>query len=161
MIDAFAPGVHVSAFGPAAHPAISNTAHGVELQPNGNERQQGCYINQCLGNDAERWQKYNANSNRRGVEEQQVKPVPAPKDDDESTASAMQKLISNEVKSQVAHALSTIPDMVKEAGEQFFRTAPISAQKGIHNVVHDAVKHANLIKIRTSVLGETISKSVY
>lgn len=52
---------------------------------------------------------------RQGVEEEQLEPLLATEDEDESIASVLRKLIPDEVKGQAVSALVTIPSMVEEA----------------------------------------------
>lgn len=67
-------------------------------------------------------------------------PVPAPKDVDHSIATALQAVITDEVRFTVAKALATILDIVEEAVQKLFLAAGINLQEGIHTVPYDTVQ---------------------
>lgn len=74
------------------------------------------------------------------------------------TTTAVQVVIADEVKSQVANPLAATVELVKEAVEQLFRAITNNAQCGVHTVVYDALKHVICDRIRTAALGETIEE---
>lgn len=74
-----------------------------------------------------------------------MEPGPDLEDDDDDLISiALQDVIYNEVKPQVPNALAKLLDMVQEAVEQLFHTAPLSAEQGIRTVAYDTVEHVVL-----------------
>lgn len=89
-----------------------------------------------------------------------MKPGPAPEGDDDSLGTAIQELVDDEVKFQVAIALATILDMVEKGVEQIFRAATHSAQVRFHTVMYGAVEQVILDQNRTAVLGKNIKKHV-
>lgn len=91
-----------------------------------------------------------------GIEELQADPGPAPEDDDESRGTAIQEVIADEVTSQVAKALMTIMDMVKESVEHLICAATRNAQGGIRTVLSEVFEPVVLDQIRKVVVGEMI-----
>lgn len=87
-------------------------------------------------------------------------PGPTPEDDDDWIVMALQGVIADEVKSQIANPLATILDMMEEAAGQLFWAVSSSGQRRIRYVVYDAVEHVILYQIMISVLGEKTSKHV-
>lgn len=87
-----------------------------------------------------------------------MEPEPTADHDDESTATGLKQVISDEVKSLVASTLATFPDLVKQAVEQLFRIATANAHGGSHTVGYDATKYVILFQTMTSILRETIKK---
>lgn len=64
------------------------------------------------------------------VSEEQLEPIPVPKHKGDSIATALLQFIADEVKSQVANALATIPDMFREAILPLSDVATGSVQEG-------------------------------
>lgn len=101
-----------------------------------------------------------ANCTCRGAREQPAEPGPAQENEDDLIATALQEVITDEMKSQVANELETIPDMAEEAAKLLFRADNLSAQVAIRTAVYDAVEHLIIDLTKRAVLGETINKQV-
>lgn len=99
-------------------------------------------------------------SDRQWDEEQHVEPGPAPENADDTITTALPKVITNEIKSQVANLLATVLVIGEEAVEQIYRIGTLSARERIRNLVYDVVDLVILDQIRTFEVIQTINKQV-
>lgn len=64
----------------------------------------------------------------QGVEEQKLEPGTTLEDEDDSIATALQMVIADEVRSQVANVLTKVVDMAEVAAEQLIGADTLTAQ---------------------------------
>lgn len=81
------------------------------------------------------WNSDDVNHHCKGAREQQVEPVLAPEDGDNSIVTVLQWLTTAEVIMHRGNALATILDVVKEAVKQLFYASKLRAQEEFHTVV--------------------------
>lgn len=69
-------------------------------------------------------------------------------------------MIVDEVKSEVANALATIPDLLEEAVSNSFTQSPLVLKGRIRTTVYNVLDHRIPNQIRTAVLVKKINKHV-
>lgn len=82
------------------------------------------------------------------------------RNDDDSFATALEDVLADGMKRQIAKASAAIPDTVRNAVDQLFLTFTLSAQGGMLTMVCHEVEYVILDRIRRAVLGEKIGKSI-
>lgn len=95
-----------------------------------------------------------------GLEGQQVEAGTVREETEDLIAITLQKMIADEAKQKVQHALEGLSELVEKGVEQRFRAAAIRADSGICTVVQYAMGHVALDQIETKHLGDTIIADV-